>query len=71
MAELSLSSCSVLYAEASKQVEHKWHSMRIPEPWRTLVFSKAVIHFVDDDGEGGGEKRSLRLKSHHVAKEGI
>lgn len=71
-------------AEASKQVEHKRHSMYTSESWRTLVFPKAVIHFVgtDDDGrekeiesEGGVDllvERAIQwLESvlHHLVNE--
>lgn len=48
-------------AEASKQVEHKWHSMCTSESWRTLVFLKAVIHFVGNDDDGG--KRGVGVGS--------
>lgn len=44
-------------AEASKQVEHKWHSMCTSESWRTLVFLKAVIHFVGNDDDSGERER--------------
>lgn len=60
-------------AEASKQVEHKWHSVHTSESWRTLVFLKAVIHFVgtDDDGREKGERKRGGGGSHLLVERAI
>lgn len=48
--------CLSASADASEQVEHKWHNMCTSESWRTLVFLKAVIHFVGNDDDSGRKR---------------